>query len=236
MEYGGLTACRAAVGEGIARCRAMARPGSHGCFNHPSGFPKAPRPEVVLLKVNLGRRWAEDVERVFGDEVPLLERSPERAARLASEHEAVATSLRRNFMALRREVGDSGSPVFGPSGLERVSLLGLRQELGRAGFVLSGVHRLLRHRKVMRNGSETSQPIYPVVLVMEFSGYAAPISFPWNLYRQLVEEATFGRVFVWANPMALDGAVVHTVNATERGPVNPLWELRYDEGDWMACT
>lgn len=218
MDY----ACKAGVYNGIARCRNLTP-----CSVHSDGAPPAPRPDIVLLKVNLNKKW----ERRFAEAgVAKLERSPARASELAEQHVAQATKLDRHPFTIRREIdspesADSGCPVFGKSGLQDVGIRNLVSELERKEFRLTGKpHQLSRGWKP------------PVRLVLEFSLKGTPAKdFPWQLFQQLITTC-FGQVDVWANPAGADGRVPHTVNCGKRDDgAKPIHALHYANGDWFAA-
>ena len=217
MDY----ACKAGVHNGIARCRNLTP-----CPVHPDGIPPAPRPDVALIKINLNRRWREQFTKAG---VPQLERSPARASELAEENVAQATKLDRHPFVIRGEIdspesADSGSPVFGKSGLQNVSLRSLVSELQRKGFALTGVPHLL---------SRNWKP--PVRLVLEFSKGTPAKDFPWHLFRELINTC-FGQVDVWANPTNRHGLVPHSVNCGKRNNgAKPIHVLHYANGDWFAA-
>ena len=238
-------ACVAGIRGGVARCRNLIP-----CAVHPNGQPPAPRPDVVLLKVHLNKKWNQ---RFALTGVPFVERTPERGAKLAAEHQARAGQLDRNPFWIREgregiegemgspylevpreqpgelplyfypEAADSGCPVFGMLGLPSVSIFGLVAELEQSEFRLTGVHRLARGWKP------------PIRLVLQFAreGEAAQ-GFPWKLYGEFIATC-FGQVDVWANERDERGLVVHTVNCGERRDGQPAtWRLRYAGGDWGA--
>lgn len=219
MEY----ACTAGIKGGVARCR-VPQP----CSTHPNGNPPAPRPEVVLVKVNLNSTWDA---RFAGAGIRRVDRTPERAQQLSAQHQARAERLGRDAFTIREsregkanepESADSGCPVFCKSGLQAVDIRGLVTELKTEGFVLTNAYRLARQWKP------------PVRLVLEFSKGGKPIEFPWDLYEQLTATC-FGQVDVWANDRDSRGLMVHTVNCGKRDDAaQPAHVLRYTGGDWKT--
>lgn len=219
-------ACTAGVQGGVARCRNLIVTDDF-CAVHPES-PKAPRPDVVLVKINLNNRWDDAFGRAG---IPKLDRSPERAAKLAVEHRERAERLGRDAFAIREaregqrpsdpEAADSGCPVFGKNGIQSVDIRGLVTELRTVGFRITGFHRLARNWKP------------PVRLVMQFTMTGEPLNqFPWDLFRELTV-ICFGQVDVWANDRDSRGQVVHTVNCGKRTDgERPTYTLRYDGGDW----
>lgn len=221
-------ACTAGIQDGIARCR-----NSMPCSVHDEDAKKAPRPDVVLVKVNLSKAW----DRRFAEAgVRLVNRTPERARVLQEEHEARAEQLGRNAYHIREsqerhenanvpEAADSGCPVFGHDGLREgirgESIKRVTFQLRDKGFRLVDVHRLARQWK----------PPVRLVLVYE-RAQEDDVRFPWPLFHNLVQ-TTFMQVDVWANDRDKNGNVVHTVNCGKRDDSNeaPL-SLQYKEGDW----
>ena len=237
-----LYACTAGVGapagakEGaMARCRNL-----EPCQVHVNKhlWAPAPRPNVVLMKINIPRREERDWLR---SGIHVSYRTEERAEELRAEHEAQAKSLGRNPLAVRERRGDrtnlpesvdSGTPVFvtpltdeEKKGLTMASIMLLIVDLAEAGFQLTGLHILDRSWKP------------PMRLVMEFSKglERKPVdasSLPW-LIRHL--PTTFGNVDVFANPVGANGICSHTVNCGERQPdAVPHYDLRFAHGDWAA--
>lgn len=214
------TACKGGIQDGLARCRNL----MGSCFNHLDGLPPAPRPDVVLLKVNLNNVWNPR----FGS-VSLVERSPERAAELGEDHRRRAETLGRNSLVIRQqrdgktnnpEAHDSGCPVFTKVGIQLVDIRGVIPELLEAGFRLENAHRLTRNWKP------------PVRLVLIFSKVAPQsVEFPWDLFKELVD-TSFGQVDVWANDPDGRGNVVHTVNCGQRDQKETSLVLCFAAGDW----
>lgn len=229
--------CTAGVQDGVARCRktTFSDPTASRqdrCDLHQGdAWASAPAPTTVLLKVNANKGWWNILHQAG---VKTFVRSFDRAEELEQKHVAEATALGRNAYASRDqrdhkqtpESADSGSPVFGKSGLEdeAVDIRGLVHELFAAGFVLSAAHLLERDHKP------------PVRLVMEFSKpseKAALRNFPWTRFQQLVG-TSFGQIDVWANPKQ-DGKVVHTVNCGKRDDsAKPQNVLHFTGGDWSV--
>lgn len=216
-------ACKAGIRGGVARCRNM-----EPCAAHPDGQPPAPRPDVVLVKVNLNDKW---IERFAKAGFRVLNRLPDRAEDLAAIHEEQAKRLGRDPFVIRErreghaddpESADSGCPVFGKDGLQSVGI-GLMEELEQAGFRLSGFpHILARDWKP------------PKRLVLQFTRAGEEVAFPWLLFRQLINTC-FGQVDVWANGRDGRGLVVHTVNCGKRDDkASPFFRLEYAGGDWTA--
>jgi len=239
-------ACKAGVGVppgaervGLARCRILLDADGH-CNVHRDGnnFAKSPRPDVVLVKMNLNQR--RDAEFVRAG-VRQVTRGFERSEQLGREHAQRAEALDRNPLAIRKgresdlstpESADSGCPVFGKTGLHSVTIRGLITELQIEGFVLANAHRLVR---LDERGVGRKQPRR---LVMEFvrKGVKPELAnFPWTLFNTHTETC-FGQVDVWANDRSpKTGQVVHTVNCGKRDDAAiPQYRLRFADGDWDA--
>ncbi len=222
-------ACKAGVQDGRARCRNEQGKCS---IHHSMNWARAPRPDVVLLKVNVNEKRER---RLSAAGVPYQSRSYDRALQLEQQRVASAQSLGRNAYAVRElshrdshhtpEAADTGCPVFGKSGLAEMNVeaVTLVCELFNAGFVLTGGHLLKREHKP------------PVRLVLEFSKSSAKPEvgkFPWGEVDSLLA-TTFNQVDVWANERSGDGKVVHTVNCGKRDDnTKPKTRLHYADGDW----
>ena len=176
-------ACKMAAHDGVARCRNM-----EPCSAHASKFTVlAPRPDVVLLKINLNKKN----DALFaGAGIPRHERSDERREQLGGQHRERAEALGRDSLVIRErregkenvdypEAHDSGCAIFGSDGLHNIDIRGLADQLLAAGFCLTNSFRLDREQKP------------PIRLVMEFrrcdrvpdSQYA----FPWSLLQLLTD-------------------------------------------------
>ncbi|GEM_PF-1775750 len=235
-------ACPVGIADGTARCRKEAGK----CDNHtnPKVWPKAPRPIVILVKVNVNDYWRREFEQ-FG--IQTVERDFERAEQLEQKRVLEAKALGRNAYAVRQiagrdkdrtpEVADSGCPVFGPDGLAdlRVSIKGLGGELHSAGFILTNFSLLDRPHKS------------PVRLVLEYTERERARTEKrtekrmgqgsWDVFNNLIS-TVFDQVDVWANPLKDSGAmIVHTVNCGKRNDAaaaQPSCRLHYAGGDWAA--
>lgn len=245
-------ACTAGVNGGSARCRNLIP-----CSSHPDGQPSAPRPDVILLKINVGKlpdrqgQGGDRVKRLQATGVKVVDRSPERAVQLAKEHLAQAERLGRDAYRVREEregisptgtvekVRDAeGKEVFLPEAIDSGSpvfgRLG-RQEVDLRGLVTelkaAGFHVTGTH-VLARNWKP------PARWVIEFSREAAGLdSFPHALFREFTA-CVFGQVDVWANPRDKRGEVVHTVNCGERREAGAPYKgaLRFSDGDWGFWT
>lgn len=218
-------ACIVGIANGRARCRKE----SKKCDSHekPELWPPAPRPTVVLVKVNCNRTWEVRLESAG---VRRNVRSMQRSVELGKKHVAQARELDRDPYAVRRpgqtdewtpESADSGTAVFGKDGLVGgTDIRRMLADLATAGYALTNAHLLERGHKP------------PMRLVMEMTkGATTPIKFPWELLKQLVD-TNFGKIDVWANPMEPNGRVVHTVNCGQRDTQMRKQYLRFTGGDW----
>jgi hypothetical protein len=220
-------ACKAGISGGLARCRNQ----EGHCPSHPAtkSWPSAPRPTVVLVKFNLSDRWRD----IFALDcnVPIEDRSYGRRRMLEGKHVEQAESFGRQAYVARLQTGehepekaDSGSPVFGESGLTgaKVGIDHLINELSAAGFLLSRLSVLERTNK---------RP----VLITEWSA-AKVASFDDQFTKAFdrFTSATFDQIHIWANPTDANGKTVHTVNCGARQEVPPQHTLRFANGDWAV--
>lgn len=225
-------ACRAAMAGGRARCRNM------NCAVHGPDAPKAPRPDVVLVKFNLN----EALDKAFDlAGVHDHNRTIERGNELGAQHEAQAKALGRDATHIREvrgenvaqlakpEAADSGSPVFGIKGLlGGVNLTEVRAELEAAGLRLTSYQRLKRAWKEGDRGPASR-------LTLEFRKDKEPAEgFPWELLQNEILAFALGKLDLWANPRDHRGLIVHTLNAGgEKKPLSTAQHtLHFAEGDW----
>ena len=223
-------ACKAGIKDGIARCRNLV-PCSVASHDGEDAL-MAPRPDVVLVKVNLNKRWGQ---RLAQAGIPVLERSQGRAQELAQEREHRAEQLGRSAFAIRKkgrggnpetpEDRDTGCPVFGKQGLtegvQGSSIPKVTWQLRDSGFRLVAAHRLQRGWKP------------PIRLVMVFERTpGTDIRFPWQLFRELTDTC-FMQIDIWANDRDDRGNVVHTINCGKRDDTAKVaYALRFAKGDW----
>src|SRR5258708_167751 len=88
-------ACTAGIRGGIARCREE----EGKCPHHNETSPQAPRPETVLFKVNLNKKWLPHFQTVL----PMLQRTYDRARILEGNHVVDAAQLGRDAYTARDE-------------------------------------------------------------------------------------------------------------------------------------
>lgn len=228
-------ACRGGIRGGIARCRKLVP-----CPDHGDDAVPAPRPDVVLIKINLNKVWGERFAR---ERIPVLQRTWERAQQLGAEHQERAEKLGRDAFHIREqqdrnepyqeekppESADSGCPVFDREGLkdgvqgESIARIGF--QLRDSGYRLVAAHRLMRDWK----------PPIRLVMVWE-KAEGRDIAFPWRLLGELTATC-FMQVDVWANDRDKNGQVVHTVNCGKREDnATPAYVLGFSRGDWETTA
>ena len=244
MDY----ACKAGVSNGSARCRNM-----EPCRAHPDGQPPAPRPDTVLLKINIGKlpdrqgQGGDRVKRLEAAGVRIVARSPERAVKIAEAHLAQAQRLGRDAYRIRQDregisatgtvgtVRDSeGREVFLPEAVDSGAPVFGR--LGTQEADLRGLMTELKAEGFRITGTHVLARNWkpPARWVIEFSRVGDELSsFPQLLFREFTA-FVFGQVDVWANPRDKRGEVVHTVNCGERreSGAPARGALRFAEGDW----
>ncbi|MBI2123760.1 MAG: hypothetical protein HYU04_00775 [Candidatus Wildermuthbacteria bacterium] len=227
-------ACTAGIKGGIARCRKLVP-----CPDHGDDAVLAPRPDVVLVKINLNKVWGE---RFANEGIQVLQRTWDRAQQLGDEHVQRAQQLGRNALYIREEqarqglrenadvpeAADSGCPVFGADGLkdgvQGSSITRIGFQLRDSGYRLVHAHRLMRDWK----------PPIRLVMVWEKTN-GRDVLFPWRLLSELTN-TTFMQVDVWANDRDKNGRVVHTVNCGKREDGAPAYGLGFAKGDWATVA
>jgi len=221
MQY----ACTAAT-ERNARCRrdSLSCDKDLFCQQHASmrdagqTVSKATAPDTVLYKFNVNGRWRQMLV-----DLGVPENNPDFEAKEA-KHVAHAKEYGREAYAIRKDVADSGVPVFGVSGLCNVSLYETLQDL-LAEYEVVDIH--LRPR---RDGSKVMH-----VLVISFSHGGRSISSQPALDETLefLSSSCWGHCHVWANPPQEDGRLVATVNTSHREEnKQPEQVLRLGKGLW----
>lgn len=214
-------ACKAATERG-ARCRNWAEGENGFCSFHKGrkDVEIAPRPDTVLYKFNLNESWSK---KLLALGVP--EKHPDFEAK---EHKHIqhAQQYDRDAFRYRKDVADSGVPVFGKDGLRNVSMYEVLKELA-AVYEVVDIH--IRPR---RDGNRWMN-----VLVVSFSHGEKFISSD-NAFQELLSflsSSCWGYVHVWANPPQEDGRVIHTVNSSHREErKQPDLVLRLADGLWAT--
>lgn len=222
-------ACVAATKEG-ARCRHMVAEQGRLCSfcqkkaDKEGSVPKAPPPNVILVKININERWRAVLE---AGRVP---RKIVDWQALEEKHAAHAERLGRAPYRFR-DVADSGVPVFGPDGICHVSLLKLWTELVEKGFCIQEMHLQSR-----RDGKMDT-----LVITLARQKPTQVSFFPEVALAVLPDllNTSYGFVHIWANPSKEDKekkkVVVHTVNISHREPEQrPLRQLHYNDGLWSV--
>lgn len=180
-----LMACNRAVRFG-ARCPENAVAGGKCAEHQKSGTPRAPVPDVVLVKFTLPPSVASVAAQLFRD-VPrmtdMVEKSHENLAR------AVGLQFKGKWRA-EDKPGDSGIPVFRGDGnsVRDVSIAPLRSELERMGFVLANVHTF-------------QKPDGKQVLVLGYHMWGEPVALRGDQQEFIGRSWTraWGFCAVWAN-------------------------------------
>jgi hypothetical protein len=172
----------------------------------------------VIVKFNLNERAATRLTNagIILQSVDWQERE--------KKHTAQAQAHDRQPHRYRTDVADSGVPVFGPDGLNDVSLGRMFREIAERGYVLVDIH-LLPHRKNQ----------WAKVLVMIFKE-GTSMDVPPSAAEPLrnIMGAVYGVVHVWANPPDKAGNVVHTVNCITRRDAPPRCELAF-YNEWFEA-
>ncbi|OGZ92568.1 MAG: hypothetical protein A2549_03150 [Candidatus Staskawiczbacteria bacterium RIFOXYD2_FULL_37_10] len=180
----------------------------------------APKPDVALYKFNLNGKWRDKLL-----ELGVPEKDPDFGAKEA-KHVAHAQQFGREAYAIRKEVADSGVPVFGKEGIQNVSLYETLQDL-LAEYEVVDIH--IRPR---RDGTR-----WISVLVINFSHGGRSISNQPALDTTLefLSSSCWGFCHVWANPPQDDGRIVHTINSSHREvDKQPELVLRLNGGLWST--
>ena len=216
-------ACKAATKQ-RARCRYWAEGENGFCSPHERRreagemVETAPRPDTVLYKFNLNKTWTERLTRLG---VPIKEQD---FVAKEAMHVAHAEKHGRGAYVIRKNVADSGVPVFGEEGLVNVSLYEVLKELVDEYEIVDIHIQPRRDRNRQMN-----------VLVVSFSHGENAVTNTEALQELLdfLSSSCWGYCHVWANPPQDDGKVVHTVNSSHRKEnKQPERILRFDEGLW----
>lgn len=221
------TACKGGIDGGIGRCRNL----MGSCPHHPDGTPLAPRPDTVLLRATVNRKWFQAL-RDAG--VPLEERSQERREELGRQREERAERLGRNatlandpHFAGTPESKHSGAPVFGVEHLGGVRVNGLRKELTDSGYVLSRASVIARQNTPAQGGG-----LYYTLQLVWSRGNETTLSSGAQKELDAFFSASFG-IILWANEKdPKDGLVRHTVNCGYRDAFPGKLTLHFAGGDW----
>lgn len=215
-------ACTAATA-GKARCRNLVGEDGRFCslHNHDSDVPTAPPPVTVLYKFSINESWRQKFMALG-----VLLKQPNFAKKEA-KHVAHAEAHGRDAFRYR-QVADSGVPVFGPDGLQMVSLAELVKELAEK-FKVVDIHIL---PKLPKPGQSVN-PMSMLVVSFSHEGQTVNNEKAFWLLMDLLNASCWGKVHVWANPPQEDGRVVHTVNSAHREENHdPQRVLRFAEGLW----
>jgi hypothetical protein len=165
--------------------------------------PRAPKPHTILLKANIRlTTWAGQFELagVRWEDYNVDEKE--------KKHVEHAEAVGRQAYAVRKDVADSGTQVFGKDGLHNVSMSTLIRELV---LIYQKVDIHLRRR---RDGDPQMG-----VLVVSFSneGEATNNAAALALFLKFMDQSAWEHAHIWANPPQLDDKkIVHTVNLAHR--------------------
>jgi hypothetical protein len=209
-------ACKAETTSGAGRCRNLAT--SNGfcvIHQHGEGVKIASKPTKILLKANVNLAWMEKLARRG------VERKDRDAVALGTAHAKEAYAHGRQPYAIR-SVADSGTPVFGETGAQKVLVYDLLDELRAAEYRVADIHMF------ERKGQGKTYTLV-ITLIHRLTLVEVPIDPGVETFLGV----TWGRAHVWANPPKADGTVVHTVNLTQRMPEDdPDGDLHFADGLW----
>ena len=210
-----MNACKADLGD-KGRCRHTAQENGF-CAQHQSGAKVVDQADVVLVKANVNKHWAD---RFMTNGVKVVNHNP---AKQNTEHAKQAIAIGRNPYGARRErnFADSGTPVFGREGAKNVGTGSIFEELLAAGYHTTDVHM---YQKKDGHG---------YVLVLNFCKKGDEIVVSPTVMSFLM--SCWGQVDLWANPPKEDGSVLNTVNCTFRqDDIDPEVDLHFDNGVWAV--
>lgn len=215
-----LRAC--VVAERGARCREMIELPETRCPQHQGAKETAPQPDTILIKF-------------FGldkNELALLEKGGVRRLgyelQTEEKHRKHAEAYGQEFYAYRKDMGDSGTAVFGKKGARFVVLKDLIFEMMNEDYSPTDCH--IKER-----------PDKTPVLVVTFSNAeeGADVVLPSEVVHKILNLLTtdriWGKIDVWANPPQEDGKVIHTVNCHWWGELKPgrfINILVFEKGLW----
>jgi len=220
--------CKAAIaGNSDARCRNLAVAGSDFCSQHNNGKATlSPQPDVVLIWFKLSDSWTSRFEKFLD----VQRRSTRRQRQINDKNAAAAKKIGRN-PNMRTTIVDSGSPVFGPKGVQghRVWPCNIIADLSNAEYYLGKAE--VCEKQLTAGGVEHRLLLEFRLEGDVFAGTA--MEFLGDLFNEF-GEAAFNQLLVWANPRKEDGEVVHTLNFRGRNiDQKPDCVLRFDgDNDW----
>ncbi len=224
-------ACKAAT-KGNARCRNKAAEGEQFCSSPHLAMQKAgemvrlsSQPDVVLFKCKINPGW---VEKLKGLGVPFSQ--PDFAAKEAA-HVEHAKQYGRDPHAIRKDVADSGTPVFGKWGLTDVATFKTFQELLDV-YNIVAVHIQPSHPKAKNQAMK--------VLVIR-SSWGEECDSTTDAYQEILRFVAVGsweHCHIWENPPNNNGEIVHTVNMAHRPedqkPRPAKVALHFSESGWST--
>jgi len=217
--------------QGRGRCRSSAQEGDQDGFcslhaqqrDNGRSVAKAGLPSKILLKANINPRWAELFEKLG---IPV--KTPDFAKREA-KHVADAKRVGREAYAVRKDIADSGVPVFGNEGAQDVLVVEPLDTLFRS-YNLTDMHIFQRRDKGVMN------VLVLTVLVLTFEKCVAgerKLELPVDVAK-FFAMSKWGFAHVWANPPKPDGTVLHTVNLAHRGEEAAKRQLLFADGLWAV--
>jgi len=174
------------------------------------------RPDAVEFKFNVNEKWASQL-MTMGVEL----RQPDFQAK-EQKHIEHAEKHEREAFRYRKDIADSGVPVFGKDGLVNVSVYELFRELIEAYEI---VDIFLRPTKPGGNQ-------HMKVLVIYFShGEKRGNMEAIEEVLRFLASSRWGHCHVWANPPGSTGKIKNTVNTSHREPdKQPERVLRFNDG------
>lgn len=214
-------ACTADTGS-KGRCRNNAKEGDDFCQLHAklrdagTVIKKVGPPDKVLVKANINPRW---LEKFTSQGVPL------RTANFSKQeaaHVADAQRVGRQAYAVRKNVADSGVPVFGKDGLQNALTVEAFEEICRA-YRLTDLHIFERRDRGL---------MYVLCLTFE-KGEGEKKDLPADV-AEFFAMSKWGFAHIWANPPKEDGTVVNTVNLSHRSDEAAKWSLEFANGLWTV--
>lgn len=211
--------------QGHGRCRTPMQEGNSDCLcavhaamkANGKDVPLAPRPARVLVKANINPRWAE---RIVALDIPVKEVNFQRLEEKHIEH---AEEHGRQAYTVRKDIADSGVPVFGKDGgLQNASVAEPLEALVK-GYRLADIHI---HQK-----RQEQSVMSTVVLTFEQGLEGKVVPLPREVV-ELFTKSSWGYVHIWANPPKDDGTVIHTVNCSHRSDDAARCQLIFADGLW----
>lgn len=217
-------ACIAKTQKG-ARCRNWAADDSGLCAHckNKEAVQIVGQPDAVEYKFNINKNWAN---RLMDLGVEFRERDFYAKEGAHKEH---AEKHGRQAYRFRKDVVDSGVPVFGTDGLVNVSVYEVFRELVETYEI---VDIRIQDTKPGKHGGNTHMK----VLVVYFAhGEAKKNTDAIDELLRFLSSSRWGHCHVWANPPGQTGKVKDTVNISHREQdLQPERALRFANGLWAV--